>query len=182
LYVLKKVFLFIFIFFFCNQIIFSQVPDSLQIKLPETWLGTWQGQMILTYASGKSMEIEVGLEIKKMENQVRWNWKIIYDDSKNRQERAYELIAINSKLGKYAIDENNSIVLDAFFADNTLSSVFNVENNLIFTTYRLQGDTLYFENTMVKKDKPKITGGKEGNPKVDSFEVLVLQRGILKKK
>ncbi len=158
----------------------AQTPDSLQIKISEDWLGVWKGKMSLYSASGVSQVIDNEIHIQKISPQ-RWTWKIVYDDGKNRQERAYELLASNADKGKYQIDEKNSIVLDAQWSDNTLLCVFKVEKSQIFTTYRLLNHTLYFENVMVRSDQPKTTGGQGEVPKVDSFPIRSFQRGILKK-
>jgi hypothetical protein len=177
---LKIIYFGLGLFFAHISIVFAQIPDSAQIKISAEWLGIWKGKMTLQYASGTSQVIDNELHIQKISDKL-WAWRIVYDDGKNRQERAYELLVINSLKGKYQIDEKNSIILNAYFADNTLMSVFTVEKNQIFTTYRLQNDTLYFENIMVRSDQPTMTGGQGETPKVESFPVRVLQRGVLKK-
>ena len=170
----------IFLFFlFPFSTAFSQ--DSLAVSLPETWLGEWKGEMHLFYANGKTQKVAVELHIQKTENKGKWAWAIFYGEGEEKQKRAYELLAINSLKGKYLIDEKNSILLDAFFADNTLMSRFMVMNNLIMTIYRMEGESLYFENISGKDNLPNISGGKDDIPEVSSYPVSVLQRGILKK-
>jgi hypothetical protein len=159
----------------------AQTIDSLQIKIPQAWLGHWQGDMQMVYASGKVLQVKVELEIKQISPE-RWAWKIFYIDEKNRQERAYELFARNSQKGNYAIDEKNSIILEAFYSQNTLQCVFNVQNNMIYTVYRLENQTLSFENTMHKANQPLKTGGKGEVPVVDSYTIFTHHKAVLRRK
>jgi hypothetical protein len=178
----SALFLVVFLFFTTFNFAQNTVPDSLQIKIPETWLGTWKGTMKLHYANGKTQEVATELRIQKTSDPSRWKWMIVYEEGTARQERPYELIAQNTAKGKYVVDEKNDILLDAYFADNTLMSQFEVQGNLLMTIERLEGDTLYFENIMAKTGKPNKSGGSSVDiPEVKSYPVVVMQRAALKK-
>lgn len=170
------------LFFVCPAILGQNLTDSTHIQISTDWLGVWKGNMSLVYSNGKSQNIAYQIHISKSDTSQRWFWTIVYGEGKDKQERKYELLAVNSNLGKYAIDEKNSIILDAFFADNTLACHFLVEKNRIMTFYRLENAQLYFENWMVKDENPNKTGkGAKDIPEVLSFPFKVMQRAVLKK-
>jgi hypothetical protein len=79
----------------------------------------------------------------------RWTWTIVYAkdqaDTQTRQERAYELVAVDQGAGRFDIDERNGIVLPSqVLASNamgqTLHNVFAVEGTQLACTYIRGGD------------------------------------------
>lgn len=163
-------------------IIFSQNFSLAQEdKFPQDWLGVWKGTMTLDYSSGKYQEIACEVHIKTTDSTNVWKWIIVYGEGDKRQERKYELIAKDLEKGIYVIDEKNSIILDAFYANNTLISQFEVQNNLITSTYQKSGDIIYFQNLASKTKEPNKTGGKNDIPEVISYPVTSIHRAKLER-
>lgn len=153
---------------------------------PENWQGHWKGSMQLSYANGKTMEVNNELIIiditTEQDTLKRYQWTVIYGDSSRRQERTYELITLDAQKGLYQIDEKNSIVLPCFYTDNTLMSLFEVMGNYIMSTYRKQGDYIYFENISASGNKKRVTGaGEEDIPEVTTYPLSNFQRAKLGK-
>ncbi|GAB4395784.1 MAG: hypothetical protein OHK0053_06470 [Microscillaceae bacterium] len=174
------------LFYFCcflPTVLSAQPQDSLTIQIPDIWLGHWQGEMTIDNGRGPVMQVAVALQIEARTADT-WQWQIRYGEGDSAQVRNYSLKARNAALGQYLIDEHNSIVLPAFFAQQTLISFFEVQDNLIQTTYRLEGESLYFENAVAKRALSTLTGGKESEdiPPVKTFPVVSLQRAKLQKK
>lgn len=168
---------------FCANYGFAQIKDSATITLPAEWIGEWAGTLEIINSQGKQDKVAMKLLISKHDSMDRWNWAIVYGTGDTRQERKYQLIAKNSTKGWYQIDEKNGIYLDAFYAQNTLTNVFEVENNLLMTVERLEGKKLYFEVVMVVTKAPNLSGGNaQGIPAVKSYPVRVFQRSVLTKR
>lgn len=149
------------------------------------WQGHWKGTMQLTYSNGKTSTVNNELIIKDItssqDSLSRSQWTIIYGEGEQRQERAYELICLDQDKGQYLIDEKNSILLPAFFADQTLISFFEVMGNYIVSTYRREGDYLYFENISTNTKQTKVSGGQGDIPTVTSYLITNFQRAKLVK-
>lgn len=174
----------LFVWLFACQCLSAQThTDSLTMGLPATWLGEWKGTLEIINSQGKRNKVEMQLLISKHDSTDRWNWTIVYGTGDKRQDRKYQLIVKNAAKGWYQVDEKNGIYLDAFYTENTLVSVFEVENNLLTTVERLEGKKLYFEIFMSVTKAPNITGGNAKDiPPVKSYPVRVFQRAVLTKK
>ncbi|NJL12113.1 MAG: hypothetical protein HC913_03285 [Microscillaceae bacterium] len=169
--------------YFLLTLLPAQGQDSLTIQIPEAWLGHWQGQMTIDNGRGPVMQVFVALHIEASTANT-WQWQIRYGQGDSAQVRNYALKARNAHKGQYLIDELNSIVLPAFFTQQTLISFFEVQGNLIQTIYRLEGESLFFENAVAKMALSALTGGKESEdiPPVRTYPVVSLQRARLEKK
>ncbi len=152
---------------------------------PEHWQGHWKGTMQLTYSNGKTSTVNNELIIKKItsskDSLARYQWTIIYGEGEQQEERTYELLCLDKDKGQYLIDEKNSILLPAFFADQTLMSFFEVMGNRILSTYRQDSDYLYFENISINTKKSELSGGKGDIPVVLSYHIANFQRAKLEK-
>jgi hypothetical protein len=151
----------------------SQVPDS--------WLGHYKGTLISTNFQGNKTQYAMELIVQPISDSS-WTWTIVYGEDSLRQERQYQLI-LNEK-GQFAIDEQNSILLSAHLIGNQFISVFEVQGNLIHTTYRFEKSQVQFKLT--SSSGPYETGNtvQENNdtiPPVTSYRTVVFQQAELKK-
>lgn len=150
-------------------------------NFPIDWVGEWEGRLEIFNVKGKSMDLYMGLNILPLEND-RYTWTIIYGEGEKRQERKYELMPKDTAKGHYLIDEKNSIILDDFLLGNTLYSRFEVMENLLLTSYKLEGEILTFEVISGNLEPINATGGQDSIPVVNSYNVFVMQRAELKRK
>ena len=142
-----------------------------ELKFPDDFYGIYKGDLQITNASGKQT---VGMEfhLNKTDSIGKYVYTIVYIMDGNRQERLYNLIEIDRDKGEYIVDENNGILLDAKVHDNTLYSIFEVQNNLITTTERFFKDHMEFLITFSNTGQKK-TSGTEGDTPIEVYSYPV---------
>ena len=152
--------------------VFAQSQDPLQ-----QWLGIWKGNLVIHSPEGKKQEIPMQLHILSTDTIGRYAWTIIYDKSP----RNYTLIAKDAGKGLYVIDENNGIILENQLFANTFFSSFEVMDNLLTCSYRLEGEKIVFEIFSMNKKKALKTGNIPDKeiPEVTAYPSQVMQRAIL---
>ena len=179
----KILFLALFSLFFLGKInaqdkkIAVEILDT-KILLSDKWIGEWNGEMKVIGVP-KIDKVTVKIIIKGEKNASKWVWSLQYGGQAARE---YELLGKDTQKGKYIIDEKNSILLETYFSQDVITSVFEVEGNQIISVYRLENDTLIFENTTIKPAKVLKTGaGDKDTPEVKIYPVAGFQRAVLKK-
>lgn len=156
-----------------NSSLFSQIND--------TWLGIWQGELkIENSPTGMRNGIPMELHISKSDSQRVWNWRIIYRDS-TKDDRKYLLRIDDYNSGKYLIDEQDGILLEANLFGNKLISRFEVMNSLLEITYTLDGDKILFEVSSSKVKPTSVTQSQAEQVEVKSYEIISYQTAVLYK-
>ena len=142
------------------------------------WLGIWKGNLSILTPEGKKQEIPMELHILPTDTTGKYTWKIIYDKSP----RNYTLIARDTAKGLYVIDENNGIILENRLFGNTFFSCFEVMENLLACTYRLEGKQIIFEIFSMSKKKAKKTGNlpEKEIPEVIDYPSQTMQKATLR--
>lgn len=121
------------------------------------------------------------LEIGPTNDPNTYIWRITYFANNTSQVRDYRLVALDATRGHFQIDEQNSIKIDAFFAADTLHSIFAVQTALIPVRYAARNDKLHFELESFNFDEPIPTGGEANAPVVLSHSMQVAQRATLRR-
>ena len=143
---------------------------------PEAFYGTYKGMLTIQSDRG-SQEVEMTFILDKTDTEGTYKYVLKYGEQAARD---YLLIAQKDSPGRFVVDEQNDIFLDAYLYNNTLVSIFEVQGNLITTTERFYNDSMDFEITMVKSEAPKMTGGTSDDiPPVKSFPIQVVQSAKL---
>lgn len=155
--------------------------DNTTYDFPKDWVGEWEGQLKIYKQGTKTMELYTGLVIAPLDS-GRYTWTIIYGEGEQRQERKYELFAKDASKGHYQTDEKNSIFLDDFLVENKLFCRFEVMSNLLLSSYEFRGENIIFEIVMGKIENIIETGGLDSIPKVNSYDINVVQRAVMKRK
>jgi hypothetical protein len=154
---------------------------------PAAWIGHWKGDATSDTGVGEPMRFTMELKIAATDQPNRFQWTVIYDGSTGRQVRAYELVVKDAARGEYAIDEKNSIVLDARLLNGTLYSHFLVEGTRIATRERLEGDgtaegpRIEVEMIVTRDAEATSTGKADGVPEVLSWMPRSIQRATLRR-
>lgn len=157
----------------------STVAAAEKNELPKEWHGTWKGTLKLP--GSKMDEVPMVLVVAPLKDSPRLSFQITYGKDSTKSVRNYELMP-GEGVGRFQIDEKNSIVLDAFLQDGVLHSQFLVDDKLLAARYELDGDTLKYEVTSAQKPtKPDVTGGEKGMPKVSTFQITNVQTAKLKR-
>ena len=155
-------------------------------SFPQDWLGFWTGNLNIYKAAGLSDQITMALDIAKTDTTGLYNWTIIYGVDSTAQRRAYQLKEINPKIGHYLIDEKNGILIDAYFIQNELNSIFEVMGNTLIISYALKNSVLEFTVKVFPSKEKRVSGDNKGEnleiPKVRSFELKSAQVAKLYKK
>lgn len=168
--------------------LFLQVPvlaienDSLRIALSKEWLGYWKGDLKIYNSQGKSSEIKMEMKIKATGDDNKWEWSLIYLPKDKRDERNYELKAVNSRKGKYSIDEKNSIILEVNEINGILVSRFSVGDSDLLVVYRLENKEMMVEFFFSSQKSKQQTGsGNEQAPLVFTYTLSNYQVAKLRK-
>lgn len=146
------------------------------------WLGTWSGTATNHRPDGSSFDFPMTLAIAPIDDAPdRYTWTITYGEGERQQVRPYELVVIDSAVGRYAIDEKNSIVLDTVLLDGALYSQFEIEGVRLTTVNRLGPgpDEMICEILTTSTEAASITGNSQGVPPVGLFPPRSLQRAVL---
>ena len=152
-----------------------------ELKFPESYFGSYKGDLIIENAKGQQI---IGMEfhINATETANKYQYQLVYISNGNRQERNYNLIAKDASKGEYLVDENNGILLSAKQFENRLYSVFQVQENLLFTIEEFYEDYMIFEIVFSNKKETVKSGNiDEETPEVFSYPVTVSQRAKLLK-
>lgn len=152
---------------------FSQLSDS--------WMGNFQGELYATNLAGIETTYRMELDISKID-ETSYNWVITYGADSTKQERAYILNFIGMNL--YEMDEQNGILLKVSYNDNALTSVFEVDGNLLHVIYRITKKGVLFELT--SSNGKTISGGNTDEsgakvPEVGSYQTIAFQTAYLKR-
>ncbi len=165
------------LFILMTSLSMSSQNDSLQF--PDDFYGIYKGNLNITNARGKQT---IGMEfhLNKTDSIGKYEYTLVYIMKGERQERKYNLIEKDVEKGEYIVDENNGILLDAKLIDNTIYSMFEVQNNLITTTERFYADSMDFEITFTDT-KLKTTSGTEASEDEEAVEVYSYPIGGIQK-
>ena len=170
---------------FLSILLFITISFSVQaqdgtLTFPEDYLGVYKGELEITNAKGKQ-SVNMEFHLTATDSVGVYNYILVYVIDGKPSPRNYTLKTINKEKGEYVVDENNGIVLDAKYVDNTLYSVFEVDDNLLITTERFHLDYMIFEIVFSGKNKKNVIEGNEEIPMVTSYPVTVTQKAYLEK-
>lgn len=164
-------FLFLFSLFYSLQA---------QENFPEDYFGIYKGTLLVSAPQG-TKEYAMEFHLQATDSLGKYQYTLVYGDGDQRQERPYFLIAKDASKGKYIIDEDNGIILDAQQFDNHLYSLFEVNNNLLNTFITFKADHMVFEITVASKEQQQTTYATEDQTEVISYPITTRQKAILMK-
>ena len=161
--------------------LFGACAQAAELDAFDAWHGAWSGTVTSTSPGGRTLEFPMSLAIDPHENdKQRLSWTITYGEGERRDERPYELLAVDHDRGHYRIDEKNSIELDAYLTGDTLTSVFEVQDSRLAVCYTLVDETIEFSIVSYAAEPLATTGG-DNAPEVRSFRVVNVQHARLER-
>lgn len=167
------------------SILFYLFTISLSAQsFPTHWVGKWTGNLEIWKANKEVQNIPMSLDIQATD--TAHTFIITYNVGQEKPDvRNYTLITINDTIGHYAIDENNSIILDAYLFDDCLYERFSLLGTDLFSRICVDGETMYYE-ILSGKTKPVRESGNtiietDTIPAVNSQGVLNVTKAILTK-
>ena len=167
----------LFTVYFLLMVVCSFAQPS---SFPASFVGNWKGTLTWNRPGKQPQEFTMRLNIQPVDS-GRYTWQIVYGDNQ-QDNRPYLLQPVDTAKGHWQVDERNSIVLDSYVIDNVFSSVFSVSGSTIVSKYELTDKGLLVSFTTFATKPVTITGGTSAEvPAVDSYKVLGLQQGLLKR-
>ena len=149
-------------------------------QLSEKWEGKFVGTLISTNLEDKVSDYHMELHID-LKADYTYNWIIIYGQDSTRQERKYILKPDGNN--HFMLDEQNGIELHMSHSDNTITSAFEDEGNLLHVVYTLTKKGIMYELT--SSNAKSETGGGDNNgskiPIVSTYKTVAFQSAFLKR-
>ena len=173
---MKKFVLISALFFLFQSILLAQN------NFPKSWVGSYRGQLHLYTIDSIAMRVDMKLDIAQTMNDSIFQWKMTYIFNGNEDVRDYQLKLVDASKGHYMVDENNSILIDAYYRNGILTSFFEVEKSFIISEYKKVGAEIHFD-IISAKNSPNLSGNQQVNgetiPEVLSFPVNGRQEAVL---
>ena len=150
---------------------------------PRSWEGKWNGEVAVWSSTGKQSSFPMSLEILPKDSV--WTYTIFYGHGQLEQAdiREYTLLVLDDSLGHYAVDEHNGILLDAYYMDDCLYSVFAGMGSQLQSRVCLEDDQLNYEISSFFEEPIRTSGDTiidtDTIPPIQSFEVYSLMRAQL---
>ena len=152
---------------------------------PEAWVGVWSGQVQAHGPQGPLDPFSMQLTIAPTDTPGRLDWRMVLSNPSGSQEQPFSLLVVDRSVGRFAIDENNGVVVDASWIDNALYSQFDVAGTRVQIRYLrrvLPGiDELIVEMTTAQAGDAHVTGGNNGAPEVVTMPLRSVQRAVLRR-
>lgn len=153
-----------------------------QSQFPANWIGNYKGELQIYAVDSIAMQVDMKLAIAPTENDSIFQWKMTYIFNGNEDIRDYQLKLVDASKGHYMVDENNGILIDAYYRNGILTSFFEVEKSFIISEYKKVGADIHFD-IISAKESPYLSGNKKVNgetiPEVLSFPVNGRQEAVL---
>lgn len=167
-----------YILVFCfTTLIYSQEKK----EFPNDYFGIYKGKLEILNQFG-SQTIDMEFHLLPSDSVGKYKYTLVYKSDKINQERKYTLIEKDKSKGLYVVDENNGIILNAFYAKGTLYSIFEVEGNILTTTERFYDNYMDFEIMFSKKENAETSKeSSETKTEVISYPVISVQKAKLYK-
>lgn len=146
---------------------FSPVLNAQIAGFPESWEGSWKGEVTIFSPNGSTHRVPVSLIVAPLDS-LRWSWTLFYE-APNQSPREYELVKDGTT---WKIDEKNGVVLPQQFLGNRMASSFSVAGTLLICYYWLENEVLNMEIH---------TAGQQGNAANKGTEVSVHSVGAFQK-
>ena len=155
------------------------------VDFPNSWVGKWKGDMQIYAGPILTQTLPMQLHIMPTDSSNTFTYRIIYGQDTVAGDRPYLIKVIDAKKGRYLIDEQNSIKIEAFLLGNQLTSCFEVQGNMIFDILEKRGDTLYWRLISGGMKTISTTGNTTYNneviPAVNTYPMRILQSAELKR-
>lgn len=153
---------------------------SQTLSFPQSFTGNWKGTLTWSRPGKPSEVFTMRLNILPADS-GRYTWQIIYGDDQ-KDNRPYLLMPVDTAIGRWVVDERNSIVLDSYWIGNRFMGAFTVGGNTIVDQYWIDEQGMHVEFISYAVKPLATTGGTSKDiPPVDSYKILSLQKGILQR-
>ncbi|MFT4602449.1 MAG: hypothetical protein ACI857_002635 [Arenicella sp.] len=162
-------------------LLLSVVSITSFAQLSDKWEGKFIGTLIATNLEDKTADYHMEMHVK-LKADYTYDWTIVYGDDSTKQERAYILKPDGQN--HFILDEQNGVELHMSHSSNSLTSVFEVQGNLLHVTYTLTKKGIQYQLT--SSNSKKFSGGEKDEsgkdiPEVGSYKTVAYQSSFLKR-
>jgi hypothetical protein len=144
--------------------------------LPAAWHGTWVGKLNIAGPGDKRHDVPISLKIEPIKNSRDVTWATTFGTGEKSMLRDYKLVPDGDKAGRFRIDEQNGVALDAWLVNRVLYSQFEVGGSFLTARYELRGNTLFLEITSTKPAAEKVAKGKVQPQSLEVVQTAELQK------
>jgi hypothetical protein len=152
------------------------VQPTAEKIFPEDFLGIYKGDLNITTSKG-TQKLPMEFHLSKTDATDKFNYVIYYGEE--REARNYNLERTHDP-HLFLVDENNGIILESAYADQTLYSTYEVMGNLLHSTEIFYDDKMEFMIAMARVVDTSSTGNEE-SAIVKNYPMSILQRATLYK-
>ena len=145
---------------------------------PDDYVGVYKGDLVIMNENGQQ-NVAMEFHLKATDSIHIFDYKLVYASGSKPMEKEYKLIIKDRSKGEFIVDENNGILLNANYFNNTLYSVFQVRNSLITTTETFYEDRMEFKIVFSNMSDNVIVDGEENTVQVTNYPVSVIQKAVL---
>ena len=154
---------------------------ALAQTFPADWEGHWSGSLVIYRGLTSLDTVQMSLDIGTDQASIR-EWVIQYE---GQEPRTYRLHTVDASKGHYYFDEQNSILIDAYYAGGKLISWFDVMGSELLCNYWIEEDALHFEVISGSPDPIRSSGdtimGTDTIPRVSSYPVRIYQHAVMRR-
>jgi len=163
--------------FFVKPVVISQEKE---LNFPDDFFGKYKGELRINNSRGKQ-NFPMEFHLLPTDTIGKYNYTIVYGTGEEKQVRNYFLITKDAEKGQYLVDEDNGIILLDKLFENTLYSIFEVNENLLTTFISFKEDRVIWEITFAPKNEKQISYATADSTAVISYPVKTRQKAILMK-
>lgn len=112
-------------------------------KFPDAFVGHWKGSLDVYDGPKKVETVTYRLDVAVADS-GRYSWVVSYGDSGD-DVRPYLLIPIDTAKGRWALDQQNGVVIDMFVNGHKFSILTSTMFNASLISYWIEGEELLIE-------------------------------------
>lgn len=145
-------------------------------SFPKTWLGQWKGTLTAYAEGGNLQSVETRLILENGKKPDEYYLSIIYSSSGGMEDtRSYTLLADTGKPGHYLISESNGIAVNSYLFGTQLMNQVLVQGHLLTVIYSFEREAVRMRILTANAVPKSTSGGANGIPKVQDFEIISYQ-------
>lgn len=163
--------------------LYSVLPLKGQVNFPDDFLGEWSGNLDIYSGNRLIKKVNMSLFIDSTVTDHTYIYNLVYQGANEEPDtRNYLLVVVDRELGKFKIDEQNSVELPMQLFGRKLISSFVVEGSLVYFLYTLLDDKIMVEVISGPYEQATYTGEQMGVPQVGIINNQIFQTGVLQRK
>ncbi len=155
-------------------LLFLLLPTSLFAQdFPESWEGTYEGNMILGFANRPNDTVPVVFEMLPVIADSVWTYKTTFNSERYGViVKDYQIIRKTKENDQdFLLDEQNGIQMDMIFMNGALYGMYEVMGQMFIVTGRMTGEQLFIELFAAPMNNPLITGT-EDDPETEEMDAI----------